>query len=81
MTQKVKPIKMKQMRIRDIPPGEFFSADGNQFLMVNPIDRYNEFLANVIAKDGNDCKHADVRNERMAYVKASVSPINKKGRF
>ena len=79
-THRVEPIKVKKMMVRDIPIGEFFSLDrGGRYIMINPIDKYNEFLANVllIMRDelGNEeAVPVNIHNAEIAYVRAVVSP-------
>lgn len=77
MSQKVKPIKVKEMRVRDIPIGEFFSLNGAKFIMVCPYNSYNDFASDVLAIVNGECKKTTLLGDSIALVRYVVRPRSK----
>ena len=80
MAQKVKPIKVKEMRLKDIPDGAPFSFNGTKYVMIVPICPYDESLVDV----RHIIRHKDsvsamttvlvpttIKNDAIAYVSAA----------
>ena len=74
MARKVKPIKVKKMMVRDIPPGEFFSMNGTRYIMINPYNNYHEFASDVLAIINNECQKTMILGDGIAFVRAVVEP-------
>ena len=77
MAKKVKPIKVKRMFVRDIPPGEFFSMNGTGYIMINPYNSYNEFASDVFVIINNECLRTMILGDSVAFVRAVVAPRKK----
>lgn len=77
---KVKPIKVKKMMVRDIPPGEFFSLNGTRYIMINPYNNYHEFASDVLAIINNECQKTMILGDSIALARAVVK-VRKKGSF
>lgn len=80
-THKIKPIKVKEMRVSDIPPGTPFTIYGCKYIMINPINPYNEFIADVrrVIKNRYETAivPANINNSETAHVSVDVTPRHK----
>jgi hypothetical protein len=82
MTHKVKPIQLKKKRARDIKPGEIFTINGDNFVMIEPVCKDDESQASILLVTSNHIPGLEnikctINNGEFVHVRVSENDDNK----